>query len=91
MKIDKEKIEKAMKNKKFVVLLAVAMLVLGILMSYIASAAISTGHESLGNTFGVWSQIFIIIFIGLFVYILFALDKTFIEKMNKKKEKEKVQ
>jgi amino acid transporter len=84
--IDIEKIKKAMQNKKFVTIIGILMLVLGVVMSYSATMMTNAGFDSLGTIFKTWSQIFILIFIGLFAYTMFALDKQLTENFKKKKE-----
>jgi type III secretory pathway component EscU len=86
MKIDKEKMQRMMQNKKFITIIGVLMLVLGVSLSYVATYLINSGYEYASSIISQCSQVFMLIFIGLFAYAIFALDKQLTKKLKERKE-----
>jgi exosortase/archaeosortase len=86
MNIDKEKFKRMMQNKKFITIIGVLMLVLGVSLSYVANYIKESGYIYAGNILGQTSQVCMLIFIALFAYAIFALDKQLTETLKKRKE-----
>lgn len=86
MGIDKEKFKKMMQNKKFITIIGILMLVLGVSLSYVSTFAINSGYAYAGNILKQCAQACMLVFIALFAYAIFALDKQLTKTLKKRKE-----